>query len=299
MRSTKTTFRLAGARRRHGAAAIEFVFFLPLLVALWSIIFLVSEITLARSHASLGARNKAFRGRHEPWRKSDDYSVLSLPVAGTQAVGRILGQAQKLDADAQKLDADGGLLKANETRKITGFGPLSGLFDEATREHFVLAGTWDKQQIEFTKHSPLTLTDKVKLFHPRIKIDRFAALASFALRSGVGQALASVRPAEAEKLSSRLIGRAQDEAEQRVEQTVAELTGQINAIQSELTTLENALPRNESRIQSLLDRSLTMERERADLQKVDRQLRVTSSRKRGISSLSNEQTRSTSVSDQE
>jgi hypothetical protein len=219
--------------RRRGQATIELVFFLPMLVALLSIVFFAASLTLSRSHASIGARNKAFGGRHEPWKPSGDYTVSRLPVPGTSYAGLILGPRPRQRAD-------GGLLRAEETRDVeVRFGPLKKLVQDVTTEHYVLGGSWDKQEIKFRHHPRLTLTEKSAYFGIGIPLNGFGNLIGFGSGGGgAGSAIAS--------------------ANQAISDARNQLDGVINDLRDQLNSVRNALnaerakdPPDENRIREL------------------------------------------------
>lgn len=258
------------AVRRRGQAAIELTFFLPMLVALWSIIFLASSLTLSRSHASLGARNKAFSGRHEPWQPSGDYDTSRLSVPGASAVGLILGPAPRQPAD-------GGLLHAEDTRSVdVRFGPLKRLVRDVTTEHYVLGGSWDLQEIEFREHPRLTLTEKSAYFGIGIPLNAFAGLLGFGSGGGGGgNAIASTHQAfrDARNQLQRLIDQLESDLrrvrsdldteknkenpdrelvarlegdESEIAQQIRKVRGQLEDVTNQQQHLEQALPGTQS-----------------------------------------------------
>lgn len=255
MTSSSTT-RHPRSTRRRGEAKIELVFFLPLLMALFSIVFLAASLTLSHSYASIGARNKAFRGRHEPWKPSGDYDTSRLSVPGASYAGLILGPSPRQQAD-------GGLLHAEETRDVgVRFGPLKELVKDVTMEHYVLGGSWDQQEIEFRTHARLTLTAKSAYFGIGIPLNAFGSLAGFGSGGGGG--------ANAIATANQAI----NDARNQLSNSINDLNRQLNDIRNALNAERNKVPPDEERIKELEKRERDINKQIGDLKEAEKKMHV-------------------------
>ena len=217
-------------RRRHafrrGIAPLELALALPILMVMMSIIFGVCSVTETRMMTTTAARNNAFEKRHKPW----EHAAQTLELSEVQKVAKILGPSPVMPAK-------GGLVSGTAASVPTGmFGPLSKLTLSTQSERFVLGGGWDYQEIKFTKHNALTLTDKAKYFGmSSSEINAFKGLGSF----GAGFA------------SGGSVGQLQVQVQQALRDARQEVTARLAEIQRQLKQLSSQLSQQKQQLANL------------------------------------------------
>ncbi len=222
--------RLRDLRRqslRRGSAPLELTLALPILMVMLSIIFGVCSVTETRMIATLAARNNTFEKRHTPWKHAP--KTIELPYV--KEVSKILGPSPIMPANS-------GLVTGVAENSPTGlFGPLSKLTLSTASKRFVLGGGWDYQEIEFKKHSALTLTDKAKYFGVKAsEIDVFKKLGGFGAGGGG---------------SARSFGQIQSQAQQTLQNAQQEVTARLAEIQQQLTSLTKQLTQQKQHLANL------------------------------------------------
>lgn len=225
----KRSNRSNGALRRKGSAPLELTLALPILMVLLSIIFGICTVTETRMMTTTAARNNAFEKRHKPW----EHDATTLELANVSKVEKILGQSPIMPAT-------GGLVSGKAANVPTGlFGPLRKLTLATQSERFVLGGGWDHQEINFEKHSALTLTDKAKFFGLGASdFIAFKKLGGFSTGSGGGGGMIG-------QLQNQIQHTLQ-EARQEIETRLAEIPREMKPLASDLAKKEENLKRVES-----------------------------------------------------
>lgn len=211
---------------RRGMAPLEFTLALPILVALLSMIFGICSFAQTRMMVTTQARNHTFEKRHEPWQ----HQAERLDLAEVDKVSAILGP------NPIKMPADSGLVSGSAKGSPEGlFGPLKLLFTETSSQRFVLGGRWDHEEIEFEKHSALTLTDKAEYFGMATgDLESFKQIAK--LGGGVtGGSAASLQAV----------------SQSRIQQSQGAISQRLKKIETDLRTLDRVLNEQKRKLASL------------------------------------------------
>lgn len=218
-------------------APLEFTLALPILVALLSMIFGICSFARTRMMVTTEARNLSFEKRHEPWQ----HQAVRLDLADVNKVSAILGPSPS------KMPADSGLVSGSAEGSPQGlFGPLKLLFLKTSIQRFVLGGRWDHEEIEFEKHSALTLTDKAEYFG--LASDD---LMSFKRIASLGGGVAGGSLASLQSTAQSRIQQSQGAISQRLQKIEADLRKldrDLNEQKRELASLEKSNPLNKDAI---------------------------------------------------
>ncbi len=230
-------------RTRRGSAAIELVLVLPFVSALLSIIFTIAAMTMTRMGLVTSVRNDCWQGRHQPWMSSSRYHPLTLDVTAARETERILGPTPRWPSRAAVAARD-------ERRMPVYLAGLEDHFAASDYEHFVLAGSWDHQEIPFqprAEHRRLEPTPKVYYF-----FDGPVSFAPFRLMADFASA-ASLQGQEAARQQHEAAdARLQEELRRRRQEIAAALDQalqQLRSLQTQLDQLESQDPRDEEAIQ--------------------------------------------------
>lgn len=224
-------------RGRKGSAQVELALFLPLYASVLMLLPTLSNF--ARTHQSV-----VINARHQAWLKQSDSGEATETLAsnGTnlELPGRILLGQQ---------DPSAGVISGRDNNQATVYLKTLDVAMDAQSEHFAFTDPWDFRVLKFENaesHPRLTMGERV-LFAGDVNREAFAALATTAGASSQGATA---------QLAA--IARERQQAIEKAERAVAELSKSIkNAedkvaqIEKDLSTARNQIPVDFAEVDSL------------------------------------------------
>ena len=156
-----TTTRTCGVlRNRRGAAQIEFVMWLPLIMSLFWVILTAGHIFLVHCEATTEVRQMAWQNRDEPWQtNSESCTEGDIPALSTggRELDEISPVVKRYFRDNDQLPDDWspnrGFLTSQHDKETRFMVNLFAHLSTAHAEHAVLGGVWDHRELEFEKIS--------------------------------------------------------------------------------------------------------------------------------------------------
>lgn len=247
---------LSARRGRKGSAQVELALFLPLYASVLMLLPTLSNF--ARTHQSV-----VINARHQAWMKQSAFGETTEKLAGNNAnlelPGRILLGQQ---------DPSAGVISGRDKNQATVYLKALDVAVDAQSEHFAFTDPWDFRVLKFedaASHPRLTMGERV-LFAGDVNRGAFAALATTAGASSQG---ATAQLAE--------IARERQQAIEKAERAVAELTKSIDSaedkiaqIEKDLATARNQIPVDFAEVDSLTA-ALRIARQKLEVLKAHKQ----------------------------